>query len=248
MKAFVFVAASALALMIAAPANAASGYVGAAYQRLEVDTGAPGDNETDGYGIEGAVAFNAGASLGVDLDAAYADSDDTDSVTGGAAHIYAKGTGYKFGGFVGLSDANDDTVYSVGVEGQRDFGQITLAGALGYANADDADADIIGGDIEARWFASDNFRLDAKVGYANIDTAGGDDDALSFGVGAEYQLATLPVSLRAGYTHSELDTADVDSDAFTVGVRYNWGGSLKDRNENGPSFAGLSSLTNALNF
>jgi hypothetical protein len=33
-----------------------------------------------------------------------------------------------------------------------------------------------------------------------------------------------------------------------VGVRYNWGGSLKDRNDNGPSFAGLSSLTSALSF
>ena len=50
----------------------------------------------------------------------------------------------------------------------------------------------------------------------------------------------------AGYAHSEFDTADVSSDAFSGGIRYNWGGSLKDRDTNGPSFAGLSSLTGAL--
>jgi hypothetical protein len=247
MKAFVFGAVGALALLAAAPASAATGYVGAAYQRAEVDTGA-GDADVDQWGVEGAVAFNAAASLGLDFDAAYADSDDADSTTGAAAHLYAKGAGYKFGGFVGLADAADDTVWSVGVEGQRNFGQFTLAGAVGYANADDADADIWGVDVEGRVFASDNFRLDGKLGWATIDAGGAEDDVLSLGVGAEYQFTAAPVSLRAGYTRSELDEADITSDAFTVGIRYNWGGSLKDRDENGPSFAGLSSLTSALNF
>jgi hypothetical protein len=244
MKAFVFGAVGALALLAAAPAYAASGYVGAAYTRAEIDTGA-GDADTDVFGIEGAVAFDATTSLGIDLDAAYSDSDDSDSTTGGTAHVYGKGAGYKFGGFVGLADA-DDTVYSVGLEGQRSFGRFTLAAAAGYANADDADIDAYGVDVEGRWFAADNFRLDGKLGYANLDGPGGDDDAISVGVGAEYQFAALPVSVRGGYSHAEFDTADVSSDAFTVGIRYNWGGSLKDRDENGPSFAGLSSLTSNL--
>jgi hypothetical protein len=246
MKALAFGAVAALALMAAAPANAANGYVGAAYSRAEIDTGF-GDADVDQWGVEGAVAFNASKSLGLDLDAAYSDSDDTDSVFGGTAHLYAKGAGYKFGGFVGLADV-DETVWSVGVEGQRNFGRVTLAGALGYAKADDSDIDVIGADVEARFFLTDNFRLDGKLGYANLDGAGGDDDLFSVGVGAEYQFAMAPVSLRVGYRHSEFDTANIDSDAFLVGVRYNWGGSLKDRDENGPSFAGLSSLTSALSF
>lgn len=245
MKAFVFGAVSALALLVAAPANAATGYVGAAYTRAEVDAGA-GDADSDAFGVEGAVAFDATQSLGLDIDAAYADSDDTDSTYGATAHLYGKAAGYKFGGFVGLADVSEETVYSVGVEAQRNFGQFTLAGALAYANADDAEIDAYGVDVEGRFFVTDNFRLDGKVGYANLDGAGGDDDLTSIGVGAEYQFAAAPVSLRAGYSHSELDEADISSDAFTVGIRYNWGGSLKDRDENGPSFAGLSSLTGAL--
>lgn len=245
MKAFVFGAVGAVALLVAAPAFAATGYVGAAYTRAQVDAGL-GDNDTDAFGVEGAVAFNAAQSLGLDLDAAYADSDDSDSVTAGTAHVYAKGGAHKFGAFVGLADAGD-TVYSVGVEGQVAIGpQVTLAGAVGYASADDTDVDAIGVDAEARFFVTDNFRLNGKLGYANLDGPGGDDDLISVGVGAEYQLAATPVSFRAGYEHSEFDTADISSDAFTVGIRYNWGGSLKDRDTNGPSFAGLSSLTGAL--
>lgn len=246
MKAFVFGAVGALALLVA-PAHAATGYVGAAYQRAEVDTGL-GDADSDSFGVEGAAAFNATQSLGLDVDAAYSDSDDSDSAFGGAAHLYAKGTGYKFGGFAGIADVADETVWSVGVEGQRNFGQFTLAGAIGYANADDANIDAYGVDVEGRFFATDNFRIDGKIGYANLDAGVGDDDALTGGVGAEWQFATMPISLRANYAHTELDTADVSSDAFTLGVRYNWGGSLKDRDENGPSFAGLSSLTSAIGF
>ena len=244
MKTFVFGAVGAIALLAAAPAFAATGYVGAAYTRAEVDTGL-GNNDADAFGVEGAVAFNASQSLGLDVDAAYADSDDSDSSTGAAAHLYAKGPTYKFGAFVGLADAGD-TVYSVGVEGQKNLGQVTLAAAVGYANADDTDIDAIGVDAEARFFVTDNFRLNGKLGYANLDGPGGDDDLLSAGVSAEYQLSATPISFTAGYAHSEFDTADISSDAFSVGIRYNWGGSLKDRDTNGPSFAGLSSLTGAL--
>lgn len=247
MKAFVFGAVGALALLAAAPANAATGYVGAAYSRAEVDTGL-GDVDADSFGAEGAVAFNAAQSLGLDFDAAYADSDDSDSTFGGAAHLYAKGTGYKFGGFGGIADVADQTVWSAGIEGQRNFGQFTLAGALGYANADDANIDAYGADVEGRLFLSDNFRLDGRLGYASLETGLGDDDALTAGVGGEFQFSGAPISVRASYAHTELDTADVSVDGFTVGVRYNWGGTLKDRDENGPSFAGLSSLTSALRF
>lgn len=248
MKAFVFGAAAAVTLLAGAPAYAASGYVGAAYSRAEVDVGG-GDTDSDAYGVEGAVAFDASESLGLDFDAAYTDSDDADSNVGGTAHIYAKGQGYKFGGFVGLADVADETVYSVGVEGQRNFGQFTLAGALGYANADDADIDAFGGDVEGRYFVTDNFRLNGKLGFANFDAGpAGEDDVITAGVSAEYQFAAAPVSVFGGYARTEFDETDVSADAFTIGVRYNWGGSLKDRNDNGPSFAGLSSLTSALSF
>lgn len=246
MKALVFAAAGAMALLLSAPANAATGYVGAQYTRDEVNA-KPKDANADIFGVEGAVAFNASKSLGIDLDAAYSDSDDTDSTSSGAVHVYAKGADYKFGGFASVGDV-DETVWSVGVEGQKSWTKFTLAGAAGYANADDSDADIYGVDVEGRYFVSDNFRIAGKASYANVDVKPTDADVWALGIDAEYQFASAPVSVRAGYRHSEFDDADADSDAFTVGIRYNWSPSLKDRDQNGPSFAGLSSLSSVLAF
>ena len=246
MKALIIGAVGAFALL-ASPAFAATGYVGAAYNHDKVDTG-PKNIEDDAFGVEGAVAFNAGASLGVDVDAAYSDGDKRDSTTAGAVHVYGKGGPNKFGGFVGLADAGSNTIYSVGVEGQHQFTQVTLAAALGYAKDDDANVDAWGIDAEARYFVNDNFRLDGKLGWTKVDFGGalGDDNLWRAGVGGEYQFSGAPVSIRAGYAHSEFNDTNVKDDAFTIGVRYNWGGSLKDRDTNGPSFAGLSSLTGSL--
>lgn len=246
MKALIIGAVGAIALM-ASPAFAATGYVGAAYAHDKLDTGAKSTDD-DSFGVEGAIAFNAAASLGVDLDAAYSDGDKRDSTTAGTVHVYGKGGANKFGGFVGLADAGSDTVYSVGLEGQHQFSGVTVAAALGYANDDDANTDAWGIDGEARFFVSDNFRLDGKLGWTKVDFGGaaGDDDLWRVGVGGEYQFTGAPVSVRAGYSHAEFNDANVKDDAFTVGVRYNWGGSLKDRDTNGPSFAGLSSLTGSL--
>lgn len=244
MKTLIIGALSAVALLAVAPvASAGTGYVGAAYTRAEVDTGL-GDDDADGYGIDGAWAFQATPGLGVEIDAAYADADGSDNESYGAtAHVHARTDKYLFGGFVGLADAGDDTVWSAGIEGQKYYNNVTIAGALGYANADDADADIYGVDGEVRYFLSDNFRIQGDLGYAKVEAGPADDNVWSAGVGGEYQFAALPISVFGGYAHSEFDDADVSSDAFTVGIRYNFGGSLKDRDRKGASLAGLSSLT-----
>ena len=94
---------------------------------------------------------------------------------------------------------------------------------------DDADADGFGLNVEGRYFFQDNLRAQANVGWASIDFGGGDDDALTFGAGGEYQFDALPVSIALNYAHSEFDEADVDSDTISLGVRWNWGGTLRDR-------------------
>jgi hypothetical protein len=43
----------------------------------------------------------------------------------------------------------------------------------------------------------------------------------------------MPVSLLAGYTHWELDDVPVESEAFTIGARWNWGGTLVERDRAG---------------
>jgi hypothetical protein len=243
MKTLIVGALSAAALLAVAPAaNAGSGYVGAAYTRAEVDTGF-GDADADGYSIDGAWAFAPSSGLGIQVDAGYADADGSDNETYGVTgHVHARNDKYLFGGFVGLADAADETIWSAGLEGEKYYDNVTLAGAIGYANADDSDADIYGADAQVRYFLSDNFRIQGALGYAKVEAGPADDNVWSAGVGGEYQFASVPVSLFGNYAHSEFDDADVSSDAFTVGVRYNFGGSLKDRDRKGASLAGLSSL------
>jgi len=244
MKSVLISALSAVALLAVAPAaQAGSGYVGAAYTRAEVDTGF-GDDDADGYGIEGAWAFQATPTLGVQVDAAFTDSDGDDNESYGVTgHVHARNDKYLIGGFLGLADVADETVWSAGIEGEKYYNNVTIAGAFGYANADDSDADIWGLDGQVRYFLSDNFRIQGALGYAKVEAGPADDNVWSAGVGGEYQFAALPISVFGGYAHSEFDDADVSSDAFTIGVRYNFGGSLKDRDRKGASLAGLSSLT-----
>ena len=88
----------------------------------------------------------------------------------------------------------------------------------------------------------DNFRLNANIGYASVDAgAGNDDDAMIYGVGGEYQFASFPVSIAAGYNTADFDGGDVDT--WTIGVRYNWGGTLRDRDRSGASQASLTGVS-----
>lgn len=249
MKSVLISALSAVALLAVAPAaHAGSGYVGAAYSRAEVDTGL-GDDDADGYAIEGAWAFQATPSLGVQVDAGFSDADGSDNEAYGiTGHVNARNDKYLVGGFLGLADVGNETVWSAGVEGEKYFNNVTVAGAFGYANADDSDADIWGVDGQVRYFLSDNFRIQGALGWAKVEAGAFDDNVWSAGVGGEYQFAALPVSVHAGYSHSEFNDANISSDAFTVGVRYNFGGTLKDRDRTGASLAGLSSLASRVGF
>jgi hypothetical protein len=49
-----------------------------------------------------------------------------------------------------------------------------------------------------------------------------------------------------GYDRTEFDTFDIASSEFRIGQSYNWGGSRKERDRNGASLSGLSSLLRAL--
>ena len=61
-------------------------------------------------------------------------------------------------------------------------------------------------------------------------------------VGAEYQLASLPISFVGQYAHNEIDTDgfDGDSDVVSIGVRWNFGGTLIQRDRSGAGLANRS--------
>lgn len=230
MKKAAFFGAAAAALLMAGAAHAEGGYVGAAYTSAD-----DGTESADGYGLELAVA---GSNF--EFDAAVADSDGGDTSTSIAGHLFARNDSHLFGGFLGYADAGAADAWTGGLEANKYFENWTLAGAVGYVSSDDADVDGYGLNAEARVFASDNFRLQGGFGWASVDAAGDSVDAMSYGLGGEYQFSGAPVSIALGYGHGEVDDLDIDVDSWSVGLRYNWGGTLRDRDRNGASQGGMA--------
>ncbi|MBS0385030.1 MAG: hypothetical protein JSS00_06750, partial [Proteobacteria bacterium] len=179
------IGAAALLAVAAAPgvASAASGYVGLSYSNTDVNHG--GSNNA--WGAEGSVAFSGSSQISFELDGAVADGDHTDTVTSATGHVFARNDDYLFGGFVGASHVNSSTTWSAGLEANKYFERWTLAGAVGYADNSDANVKGWGANVQARFFPTDNVRLQANVGYARVDFHPGHDNAWAAGVGAEYQ-------------------------------------------------------------
>jgi hypothetical protein len=238
MRNWIIGAAALLAVAAPSVAAAQTGYVGVNYGNAD----AGGAADEDFYGVEGAVAFAGSGSIVFEVDAAIVDSDETDSAYGLTGHVYSRNDSHLFGGFVGVADSDDSTTWIAGLEANKYFTNWTLAGALFYGNNDDAETDGYGVNVEARAFVSDNFRLNGNIGYASVDDggAGDDEDAMLYGVGGEYQFASYPVSIVAGYNTADFDGGDVDT--WTIGVRYNWGGTLRDRDRSGASQASLTGV------
>jgi opacity protein-like surface antigen len=233
MKIALFASAAILAAVVAAPAFAAEGVIGtvdASYARSNVDVGSS-SGDINNYGLGGSVTIPTGTNWAVKLDADYSriDGDGADAdAFGGAAHVFHNNESFLLGGFVsgGKIDDLDVDGWNVGVEGQKYLGKVTLAGNIAYGQLNvfglDADTWAVGG--EARYFISDNFRINGGLNWAKADVSGGDADAWSGNVGAEYQFASAPVSIFGGYTHSDAGDFDISSDAFKIGVRYTFGG------------------------
>jgi hypothetical protein len=239
MRNWIIGAAALVAVVAPGVAAAQTGYVGAVYGNVDPD----GGGDEDFYGLEGAVAFSGSGSIVFEVDASIFDADDTDTSYGLTGHVLMRNDSHAVGGFIGLSDSDaSDTTWYGGLEANKYFDQWTLAGAVFYGNNDDNDVDGYGINVEGRYFVQDNLRLDANIGYGQVDTgAAGDDDVTTYGVGAEYQLASFPVSFTAGYHTFDADAGDAD--VWSIGVRYNWGGqTLRDRDRSGASQASLTNL------
>jgi hypothetical protein len=235
-----FLGAAALVALAAPGVAAANGYVGLDYNTVDSDAG----GDADAVGVSGSVVL----SPNVALDAGYADGDDA-SAYGVTGHLFTNNSQYLVGGFLGVSggdsDVGDDsTAWGGGVEGQYYMNNVTLAAALGYSTNDDSDVDVWGLNGEARYFISENFRIEGGLGWFSAEADGGfEDNALSLGVGGEYQFAAAPVSIGLGYTNVQFDELDFDVDTISATVRYNFGGgSLLDRDRSGGGLAGLSGV------
>ncbi len=227
--------------LLSAPAFAQTGHAGVNYASIE-----GGDAET--YGIDGSVAFGAGAGLTVVLDGYVTDSDDLNSTFGATAHLMSLNDSRAIGGYVGYADLDADTGISVGGEYAKFFAGSTLAVNLGYATFDDSDLDVWNLGAEYRIFATDNLRFDLGAGFSNYDAGFLDEDAVSVSAGVEYRFGGSPISLGANYTYIDADDLFGQGiDILAATLRFDFGnGSLKARDRSGSgTFGGAGGLGGA---
>lgn len=239
MKSLLLVTA-AVAAFAAAPALAQEGPVGSvgvSYGNTEVDLGGLG-GDADAWALDGVVALPAFGDWTVTLAGNASQFDDgasDDTAFAGTAHLTTLvGSDLRIGGFLGAADVADETALTGGVEVQKYLSRATLTGVVAYTTADDVDLDVwsVGGD--AAFYVTDALRLNAGLSWMTIDDA--DVDGLTYGVGAEYEIARSPFSVTAGYSHSDIEDLDVDS--WTVGLRYSFGGGLQARDRAGAALPG----------
>src|SRR5262245_14618470 len=143
-----FLGAAAIMALAAPGVASANGYVGLDYANVDVD----GADSADGFGVSGAAVVTPNIAL----DAAFSDNDGN-SGWGATGHLFTNNSAYLLGAFAGISgsdvDGGDDTTtWEVGGEGQYYMNNVTLAGAVTYANNDDTETDIWGVNGEARYF------------------------------------------------------------------------------------------------
>lgn len=247
MKTQLFAAAAVLALAVSAPAFAQNiGSVGAAVNYTDLKTDGF-DADGTSVKVDGNVAIPTGAwTVTLNGNVSVNDNDLSDeTVASTAAHLTTKiGDTVRVGGFAALSRPSNDTLWAVGAEASKYFDKVTLNGLVAYGQSNDLDADLYAVRGEARYFVSDDFRLDAGAGYSKLDgDASNEADIWDINVGGEYKFATTGWSTFGKYTHTESDDlADLKSDAVKVGFRYTFGGSLKARDNAGADLIDADTL------
>ncbi|MFK0273231.1 hypothetical protein ACIQUG_06130 [Ensifer sp. NPDC090286] len=234
--------------------QASGGIVGYVETSYGAAVDSPGDIDADAWDLRGAVNFDAGAGMNLQVDLGYtrASFEDIDTNSyDGALHGYYRNDLFAAGVFVqgarldpGIGvDLND---YMGGVEAAYFLDTWTLHGALGYGQAsvedfDDIDADHYMGSLGARIYATDNLRFDVDGSLHRISENDLDYDLRSVKLTANYRLDAFPVTLFAGYkyTNEELSglSASVSGDTSTLfgGLRFSYGSTtLKEEERLGP--------------
>lgn len=236
MKKFLLGAAAAVAIAAPGVASAQSGYADLSYSTTSISTSTP---DVDAWTVGGAYAWGGNGSLGFQLDGVVANHEydsgpDVDTYNVGG-HLFTRNESHLFGGFIGLGGADfgpfNYDYYSVGLEGAYYMSRTTLSGVLAYSDSDDLNSDATTLDVGLTHFVTDNFSFGGNVGFGEV----ADLDLISYGVNAEYQFSGAPISIFGGYNVNDYDSFDADT--LSVGVRWNFGGTLFDRDRSGASLS-----------
>ncbi len=257
MKKILLGAAALSALSLASAASAqefSTGYVGASYSTINTgdSTSNPKTSDANIFAVRGVASFDLAKNLEVQLDGDVASVDlgipsvNNVTVWGPTAHLFMDKDGNKAGAFLGYVDAGDSSVTAYGLEGRiAASDNISLGAVAGWGSANskgtsyNTDLRVYRG--EASYFVNDNARID--VSYSNFRTSSSvngshsRDTTAVFGLSGEFQPMSLPVSFTVGYERPTNSGSSYD--AFSVGVRHSFGGTLKDRDRKSSPFHGV---------
>ena len=224
---------SAIALAFAVtPAMAQTGHAGVTYTSND-------ETDVDVWGVEGAATFAFSENIGAQVDGnigSYDDGDDNHLGWRVNGHLFYDIGALRVGGLFGTSTVDFDGIEPkathFGAEGQYDFGRFVLGASAIWGDADgiispSLDYDNI--DLNADFYVTDNFVLGGTYGFGSLDNGVGEVDTTNYSLDAEYQFSSTPISLIASWQHWELDDIPVESEGFTIGARWNWGGTIKER-------------------
>lgn len=244
MRKTAFVAAVA-ALMTATPALAAGGYAGVSYSNTDLEFFGS-DTEIDTWQGEAAVGFSGGG-WGAQLGGSFGN---LDFDTGGDAdawaldgHVYWDGGTWRIGAVILHTDLDfgggggsvDETVY--GIEAMVNTSPNTnIFASLTTGEGEFlADYDVWNLDVGGNFYASPNIRIGGYIGTGNVDFGPADSDTFSAGINGEFQPWAVPVSLTVGWNYYEAEDVSLETNAFRIGARWNFGaGTLQDRNNATP--------------
>ena len=193
------------------------------------------DADADIWTVDAAVALPV-ADWTITLDAVVdkADSDAGNSTFGGGAvHLTRTfGPDIRLGGFVGAEGVGDgDQSWLGGFEAQKYLSKATLTAQTAYGSVDELDMDIwtVGG--EAAFYPMARLRVHVDAAYNGVQTADEDVDAWTYGAGAEYWLPNTAFTVVGDFDRLEWESVEIDT--WTIGLRFNFGGDLRERDRKG---------------
>ena len=170
--------------------------------------------------------WNAQGGLTVD---AFSDSGDSLYALGGELHVFWRDpSSFALGGFVDgatyefSADGPDESIedWRFGPEAQIYFDRVTLYGQAYYGQVNfggaPVDFDQMGVRAVARYFATDNLRFDAEIGFhqVSIDEVDVDFNTFSLGLQAMYRFSGTPLSAFGRY---QFDTTSFDAPLVPIG-------------------------------
>ncbi len=236
-------------LLLAGTASAqqvTTGYVGAAYTDVQFSGGS-----ANIYAARAVGSFNLAKNTELQLDGDLASVDTgttglgSTTVWGPTAHLFLDNGGAKGGAFVTYEDFNGAHLTGYGLEGRfaaSDNVSLGLVGGLGTISVKAAKGSV---DVttlrgEGSYFANDNLRFDASIASLKFNPPGSGPSTTftTYGLGGEWQMMKSPVSFTASWEHGTVSSSS--SNAYSIGIRRTFGGSLKMRDRTSSPFNGGS--------